>query len=459
MRTPADLHPYQRHGVERVIQHSHSALFLEMGLGKTVTTLTAIAFLISDLDISRVLVVAPKRVAETVWDAEVGLWSHLQGLRVSKIVGTEKQRIRALQRSAEVFTIGRDNLVWLRKRIGKGRPPFDMLVIDELSSFKNQSAKHFQALRSMRGYFDRIVGLTGTPAANGLMDLWAEMYLIDRGERLGRTIGEYRDRYFLPDKRNGSIVYSYKLKPMAEATIHDKIADICVSMKAADYLSLPERVERTVRVELTEGEKRLYDKMEKEMVLELDGAEITALNAAALSTKLLQLAGGVVYDSDGVAREVHSAKLEALEEIVEDANGEPVLIAWTFRHDRDRILKRLAEYKPVELQGAEEIDRWNRGEIKVLMMHPASGGHGLNLQAGGRIVVWYGLTWSLELYQQLNARLHRQGQKGAVIIHRLAVEGTIDFDVLAALERKETVQDALMEAVKAKINKYFLKKV
>lgn len=458
MRSIEDLHPYQRAGVRHVIDNPHCGLFLEMGLGKTVVSLTAFKSLYDTLEANRVLVIAPKRVAESVWSAELEEWAHLQGLRISKIAGDEKRRVLAMQVRAEIYTVSRDNVEWLVKRIGKGKPPWDMLIVDELSSFKNSDTKRFKALKKIQPYFDRVVGLTGTPAPNGLLDIWAQMYLIDRGERLGKTLTNYRDKYFKPDKRNGAIVYSYKLLPFAEETIHGLIGDVCMSMKAKDYLDLPGRVEREVKLEMDQRTYESYLAFEKEQVMALDGVEITALNAAGLSNKLLQFANGVMYDQDGVSHEVHSHKLDALEEIIEEAQGESVLVAWTYRHDRDRILKRLAKYKPVELKGDAEIKRWNKGEIRVMLMHPASGGHGLNLQAGGRVIVWYGQTWSLELDMQFNARLDRQGQTRAVIIHRLVMARTVDEEVVEAIKRKESGQEALMRAVKAKIEKYFSKK-
>lgn len=449
------LHDYQKRGVEFILSRPNTALFMEMGLGKTVTTLTAVKVLMDDLDIGCVLVVAPKRVAESVWSAEVREWEHLKDLRVERISGDENQRVAALRRQADIYTIGRDNLVWLVKRIGRGASPFDMLVLDELSSFKNREAKRWKAARVLAAAAKRVVGLTGTPAGNGLMDLWAQIFLLDRGERLGRTITGFRDQYFVPEKRNGAIIYSYKLKPFAEEEIHTKVQDIALSMKAEDYLQLPERIDIVRRIELEPGALYAYKKLEKESVLALEQGEVTALNAAALMTKLLQIAGGVVYDAEGVARELHDSKLEELEELMEESGEGPVLVAWTFRHDRDRIMKRFAQYKPVELKGEEDIRRWNRGEIKMLLLHPASGGHGLNLQAGGSIIVWYGLSWSLELDQQLNARLHRQGQIKPVRVYRLVVGGTVDEDVLQALERKSAGQEALMQALKERAKKYF----
>lgn len=452
-----DLHPYQAAAVEHILRHTHCGLFLEMGLGKTVSTLTAINKLMyEELSINKVLVVAPKRVAESVWDAEIDKWEHLRHLRISKIVGDAKTRLNALQTQADIYTIGRDNIAWLCKFYNGKRMPFDMLVIDELSSFKNHKSVRFKNLRIAQPQFLRVVGLTGTPAPNGLIDLWSQVYLLDRGERLGKFITRYRDDYFKPGRRNGAVVYSYDLRKGADQAIHNKIGDICMSMKAKDYLTLPKRITNFIRVNFDDELKKQYETFEKEQVLSLveEGTEITALSAATLSNKLLQFANGAIYDEEGGVHHVHDLKIEATKELLDDANGKPVLIAWTFRHDRDRLLEALKSYHPRELKDGKDIEDWNQGKISVLLMHPASGGHGLNLQAGGHIIIWFGQTWSLELEQQFNARLDRQGQKESVIVNKIVTSKTIDEDVIRALAGKDRSQESLMAAVKARIDKY-----
>lgn len=456
----SDLYDYQLTSVDYIINHTHCALFLEMGLGKTVSTLTAIDRLIfEELEVDNVLVVAPKRVAESVWDAEIEKWDHLNHLKVSKIIGTEKQRRKALSEKAHIYIIGRDNIAWLCGRFGGSMLPFDMLVVDELSSFKNPKAVRFKALRRVQPSFKRVVGLTGTPAPNGLIDLWSQIYLLDRGERLGKFISHYREDYFRPGKRNGNIVYTYDLTSDGEKRIHEKIGDICMSMKTKDYLTLPGRIDNIIEIKFTPEIQKKYDDFEREQVLSLFGdnevkKEITAVNAAALSNKLLQFANGAVYDESKKYHVVHDLKIEATKEIVDDANGKPVLIAWTYRHDMERIMNALRQYKPRELKSDKDIKDWNAGKIQVMLMHPASGGHGLNLQAGGHIIIWFGQTWSLELEQQLNARLDRQGQKNIVIINKLVAHKTIDEDVIKAQKNKRSKQEGLMEAVKARIKKY-----
>lgn len=458
-----NLHEYQREAVKHILDHRYCGLFLDMGLGKTVSTLTAIKILMfEELEISSVLIVAPKRVAESVWDEEVRKWSHLNCIRVSKIVGSEKQRTGALHAKADIYTIGRDNIPWLCAKTG-GKLPFDMLVIDELSSFKNPKSIRFKALRSARPYIKRVVGLTGTPAPNGLIDLWSQMFLLDQGERLGKFITHYRNDFFVPGKRNGPVVYSYNLQKNGEERIYDKIKDICLSMRAKDYLSLPGKMVNTIKLSMPPELQKKYDSFEKEQVLSLmsDGEEkeISAINAAALSTKLLQYANGAIYDESGNAEEIHQLKIDAVKEIVEDSNGQSVLIAWTYRHDRDRLMEALKKYGPKELKGQKEIDDWNSGKIQVLLMHPASGGHGLNLQAGGHIIIWFGQTWSLELEEQFNARLDRQGQRFPIVINKLIASRTIDEDVISAQERKRAGQNGLMEAIKLRIEKYYKKKL
>lgn len=451
-----NLHNYQKSGREHIIDNPHCGLFLDMGLGKTVTTLTAVNSLIFDeLEISNVLIVAPKRVAESVWSAEVDKWDHLKHLKISKIIGSVKDRKKALAKKADVYLISRDNIAWLIGLYGGSMLPFDMLVVDESSSFKSPKSQRFKALKAAQPSFKRVVILTGTPAPNGLIDLWSQMYLLDRGERLGKTVSAYRDNYFKPDKRNGAIIFNYKLILSGEEQIHKKIEDICMSMKAKDYLDLPERVNNYIELKFDDELQAKYNAFEEDKVLELfgDGQEITAVNAAALSNKLLQFANGAVYDEDKNYHVVHDLKIEALEEILENANGKPVLVAWTYRSDKERIHQALKKYKPVDLKTDQDIQDWNAGKIKLMLMHPASGGHGLNLQAGGNIIVWFGQTWSLELYMQLNARLDRQGQTEAVVINHL-IASAIDYKVIKALEGKNEKQEGLMEAVKASIDKY-----
>lgn len=423
-------------------------------MSKTVITLTTVALWMYDrFEINKVLVVAPLRVAEDTWTKESVKWDHLQGLRVVRVLGTEAQRIRALQTDADIYCINRENIPWLVKYYG-ARWPFDGVVLDELSSFKNPSSKRFKAMRKVRPLIKYIVGLTGTPSPNGLIDLWAQIYLLDQGERLGRTLTEYRNRYFNPGRRNGYVVYDWVPKPGAEDEIYSKISDICVSMKACDYIKLPERVDVVHTVKLDDVARAAYAEMEKEAVLELGpDAVVDAGTAAVVSNKLLQIANGAVYDEDSKVHPIHHAKLDALEDVIEAINGRPVLVFYSFQHDLERIMRRFPQ--AIKLEGSAEIDAWNRGEIPILLAHPAGAGHGLNLQAGGNHIVWFGLTWSLELYQQANARIYRQGVKGErVTITHLVAEGTIDEDVMKALAGKATRQDALLEAVKARIKKY-----
>lgn len=450
-----DLHGYQRAAVDHIIDHPFCGLFLDMGLGKTVSTLTAIKRLYGLFEIGRVLVIAPKRVAEDTWTTECAKWEHLRGLSVSKVLGTERQRREALSVPADIYVINRENVAWLVSHLG-GAWPFDMVVIDELSSFKSSKSERFRALRRVRPLMHRVVGLTGTPSPNGLIDLWPQLYLIDMGERLGRTVTGFRTRYFTPGRTNGQVVFDYRARNGSEEEIHRLIGDICISMKAEDYLSLPDLVDIPVEVSMPEDCRVRYEAFERDRVLELakDGTDISAVNAAALTGKLLQYANGAVYDDGKEVHELHGAKLDALEEIVEQAAGEPVLVFFQFRHDAQRITKRLKAYCPKEMSGSGDIAAWNAGRIKVLLAHPASAGHGLNLQHGGHIVVWFGLPWSLELYLQANARLHRQGQDKPVRMYRIMTRGTMDADVAKALEGKKAGQDALMEAVKARIKKY-----
>lgn len=457
----SDLHDYQIFGYKHIINTPYCSLFLDMGLGKTVTTLTAINTLIyEDLEIKNVLIVAPKRVVETVWSDECEKWDHLKHLKVVKIVGTEPKRIEALKKEADIYVVSRDNIAWLCAFYG-GILPFDMLVIDELSSFKSYKSLRFKALKLARPSIKRVVGLTGTPAPNGYIDLWAQLYLIDRGERLEKTITKYRERYFREGRRNGAVVYDYKLLNDAEEQINQRISDICISMKSNDYLDMPELIMNRVSVTLPPTIKKMYDDFEKDKVLDLikpeaeDSKEINVINAAALANKLLQFANGAIYDEDHTAHEIHKEKIDALKDIIEDANGKSILVAWSFQHDRDRLMEALKAYKPRELKSEKDIRDWNEGKVQVMLAHPASAGHGLNLQAGGNIIVWFGLTWSLELYQQFNGRLYRQGQKSrTVIIHHIITEGTHDEDVIKAIEAKDEKQESLLSSIKAKINKY-----
>ena len=438
-------HEYQERAIRKVEDQARVGLFLDMGLGKTVITLTAVKDLIEDFAVTRVLVIAPKRVAEDTWTRESAKWDHLRDLRISPVLGGPVERRKALEAEADVYVIGRDNVQWLVEHLGRYWP-FDMVVIDELSSFKNPQAKRFRALRKVMPRVDRVVGLTGTPSPNGLMDLWAEVYLLDQGERLERTIGAYRELYFRPGASNGHVVYQWLPRKGAAKTIEDKLSDLCVSMSAADYLQLPERIDNVIPIRLQDAEISKYRELEREQVLSLgDDQTVVALNAAAVMNKLLQMANGCVYTEDGAYAVIHERKLGALAEII-DTTEEPVLVFYSFRHDLEAIKTEIPEAR--ELNGPEDIAAWNRGEIRVLLAHPASVGYGLNLQDGGRVIVWYGLTWSLELYQQANARLYRQGQEKPVIIHHLVAEGTVDEQVMRALQAKDTSQAALLAALK-----------
>ncbi len=441
-------HNYQIYATHFIEDHREAAVLLDMGVGKTIITLTAIDALVRDLfDVSRVLVIAPLRVARDTWPAELRKWEHLKGLTYSVAVGTEEERRAALRERAVIHIINRENVDWL---VNKSGIPFDydMVVIDELSSFKSHQTKRFRALMKVRPKLKRIVGLTGTPSSNGLMDLWAEFRLLDMGKRLGRFIGQYRETYFNPDKRNQHMIFSYTPKAGAEEEIYRQISDITISMKAGDFLEMPERIESEVIVVLSEKERARYERMKTEMVLELGGTEIDAVSAAALSNKLLQMANGAVYDEDGNSNTLHSRKLDALEDIIEAANGKPLLVAYWYKHDRERIM---ARFDARDIKTSADISDWNAGKIPVALIHPASAGHGLNLQEGGSALVWFGLTWSLELYQQTNARLWRQGQKSTVVIQHIIAKDTIDERVLATLAKKDKTQAALIEAVKAEL--------
>lgn len=441
---------YQQYTIDYIIKNKTAGIFLDMGLGKTVITLTAIEELMYNrFEVQRVLVVAPLMVARDTWSSECGKWDHLKHIKMSLILGDERERIRAINRNADICVINRENLAWLIDHYGKSFP-YDMVVLDELSSFKDPSSKRFRKMKSVRQFVKRIVGLTGTPAPNGLLDLWSQIYLLDRGKRLGRYISAYRNEYFLPDKRNGQVIYSYKPRPYAEREIYKKINDLCVSMKAADYIKMPDRVDNFIEVKMSDNEKRLYDRLERDTLLPFSDGDIDAVNAAALATKLLQMANGAVYDENKNVKHIHNKKLEALEDLYEAANGKPVLIFYMYKHDRDRI-KALIGQDARELDSARDIADWNAGRIKAAIAHPASTGHGLNLQSGGSTIIWFGLTWSLELYQQANARLWRQGQKETVIVHHLVTKDTIDEQVMKVLQKKEKGQSALMNAVKARL--------
>lgn len=442
-------HDYQKYSVEYVKSHPIAAILLSMGLGKTSITLTAINDLMFDsFEVHKVLCICPLRVATSTWGAEIGKWEHLHLLKYSVAVGTEAERLSALKAQADIYIINRENVQWLIEKSGVPFD-FDMVVVDELSSFKNYQSKRFKALMKARPKVKRMVGLTGTPSSNGLMDLFAEFKLLDMGARLGRFIGQYRNAYFSPDKRNGQIVYSYKPLPNAEQQIYDKISDITISMKSTDHLKMPELISTQLAVELSEAEKKKYEELKKDLILQLPDGEITAANAASLSGKLSQLANGAVYSDDESVLEIHQRKLDALEDIIESANGKPVLVAYWFRHDLERIKKR---FDVREIKTAKDIADWNHGSIPIAVIHPASAGHGLNLQQGGSALVWFGITWSLELYQQTNARLWRQGQSAeTVVITHIIAKDTIDERIIKALKTKDTSQSALIDAVKANL--------
>ena len=454
-------HEYQKYCIEYIKTHPISALFLDMGLGKTVTTLTALRdLMLDDMSVSKVLVIAPLRVARDTWPAEVEKWDHLGDLDVSIIVGTAKERTAALNHSTMIYVVNRENVKWLVEYYEKNglRWDFDCIVIDELSSFKNHQSQRFKWLRKIRPFVKRWIGLTGTPTSNGLMDLWAEIGILDGGERLGRFIGRFRDAYFKPGSMNPStgVVFSYIPRPGAEEQIYDRISDMTISMKALDYLDMPECVYVNHEVEMSEPERKLYDQLKKDLIIPLEDGDIDAANAASLSNKLLQMSNGAVYDENQEARHIHSRKLDMLEDLIEAANGQPVLVAYWFKHDKTRILTYLAKAgfsgaDVRDLKSSEDIKDWNAGKIPVALIHPASAGHGLNIQEGGHILIWFGLTWSLELYQQTNARLWRQGQKSTVTIHHIVTKNTVDEDVLSALASKDVTQEKLISAVKARL--------
>lgn len=476
-------HAYQTYAKDFVLNNQYCGLILDMGLGKSVITLSALFdLLLESFDIRKVLVIAPLRVAQDTWPKEIAKWDHLKGLNYSLVLGSEQERRAALQQKAFIYIINRENVTWL---VDNYRWDFDTLVIDELSSFKSAKAQRFKALKRVRPLVKRVIGLTGTPAPNGLIDLWPQVYLLDMGQRLGRFIGGYRERFFVPDKRNRDVIFSYKPREGAEDKIYELISDICISMKAEDHLKMPALISNRVLVHMDAREQKLYQSLEKDMVLSLPQGEIDAVNAAALSGKLLQMANGAVYGelcqgsngepigesrqasigqlcgkpcqgSDGepngerrVVLPIHNRKLDALEDLIEAANGRPLLVAYWYKHDLDRIQERFTQAKRIDT--SQDIDAWNAGWIPLALVHPASAGHGLNLQEGGSSIVWFGLTWSLELYQQLNARLWRQGQRNTVVVQHIVCEGTHDEDVMRALERKDAGQTALIDAVKARL--------
>lgn len=441
-------HDYQKFAIDYILSHKEAAVFLDMGLGKTVITLTALHSLCLDsFEVKKVLVIAPLRVARDTWPSEIEKWDHLDGLTYSVVVGSEKERLAALMKKAHIYIINRENVDWL---IGKSGVPwfFDMVVIDELSSFKSHQSKRFKSILKVRPYVKRIVGLTGTPSPNGLHELWAEFRILDCGKRLGRYITHYRNSYFVPDKRNAERIFTYKPAPGAEEMIYKRIEDMTISMKGCDYLTLPECIINEVPVHLSDKEWSVYETFREDMVAKIKGKEIDAANAAVLSGKLLQMANGAIYDEEKEVLHIHDRKLDALEDLIEGANGKPVLVAYWFKHDAERIKER---FEVREIKTSQDILDWNAGKIPVAISQPSSMGHGLNLQYGGSTLVWFGLTWSLELYQQTCARLYRQGQKDTVVIHHIISKGTIDEDVMKALRRKEKTQDALIHAVKANL--------
>lgn len=441
-------HEYQTYATNFILEHPVAAVLLEMGLGKSVITLTAIyELMLNRFEIQKVLVIAPLRVARDTWPAEIEKWEHLAGLTYSVAIGTEEERLAALRRPAHLYLINRENVDWL---ITKSGIPFDfdMVVIDELSSFKSHAAKRFKSLLKVRPTVKRMVGLTGTPSSNGLMDLWAEFRILDMGQRLGRYITHYRNNFFVPDKRNQQMIFSYKPRAGAEDAIYKLISDITISMKSADFLKMPECIINEVPVALSEKEWSVYQTLKEDMVVDLKDEEIDAVNAAALSGKLLQMANGAVYNEEKDIIHIHDRKLDALEDLIEGANGKPVLVAYWYNHDLQRIKER---FSVREIKTSQDIKDWNNGDIPVAVIHPASAGHGLNIQFGGSTIIWFGLTWSLELYQQTNARLWRQGQKSTVVIHHIIAKDTIDEDVMKALRKKEKIQSALIDSVKARI--------
>jgi SNF2 family DNA or RNA helicase len=447
-------HPYQIYAINQILDKPKCALILDMGLGKTISTLSAINELMYNrFDITRVLVIAPLRVAETTWPEEISKWDSVKHLKYSIILGTAAERERALKADADIYLINRENTMWLiQKCIEAKKWPFDMLVIDESSSFKNHQSKRFKALRKVAAITKRVVLLTGTPSPNGLMDLWSQFYLLDQGQRLGRTITEYRNTFFNPGRRNQQVIFDYKPKPGAEEEIYRRISDIATSMKAKDYIQMPDRIDNSIKVKLPKAIQKQYDELERDLVLELESEEVvTAGSKAAVRNKLLQFANGAVYGEDNKVVHIHDLKLDALEEIIEVSQGQSIMVFYWFKHDLSRLLDRFAKLHPVVYETTEDKRRWDAGEIQLLFAHPASMGHGLNLQDGGNIIVWFGLTWNLELYLQAIARLYRQGQKKTVIVNHIIAEGTVDEDVLRSLEAKDVDEDKLIESIKARI--------
>lgn len=454
-----DPHFYQTLAYDHVINHPRALLLLDMGLGKTVVTLTAIDNLLHDyFEVKKVLVIAPLRVAETTWSAERDKWDHLKHLKISRILGSGKQRLAALEVQADVYLINRENVEWLVGHYQKAWP-FDMVVVDEISSFKSPTAKRFRALKKVMPLTTRFIGLTGTPTTNGLIDLWSQLYLVDRGERLEKTVTMFKDKYFSPGWRQGNVVYKWNIKPGSEEEIYRRIRDVCMSLKAVDWLKVPERIDTNIFVTLSPRLMKKYRTLERDSILELESkGVITASTAAVVTGKLMQFANGAIYDENRTVHSVHLLKLGALKALIEEANGKPVIVFYSFQHDLNRIREdqflRQAGYNIRILEGPKDIDDWNAGKIQILLLHPASAGHGLNLQDGGNIVIWYGLTYSLELYQQANARLHRQGQTQKVLVHHILAKDTVDENIMEALQKKDVSQARLIEAVKARISKY-----
>ncbi|PPD60200.1 ATP-dependent helicase [Staphylococcus pseudintermedius] len=444
-------HDYQKYSIDKIIENKKYGLFLDMGLGKTVSTLTAFSDL-QLLDTNKMLVIAPLNVAKDTWADEIDKWEHLKHLRVSKVLGSPKQRIAALNKAADIYVTNKENTKWLCDQYKKDWP-FDMVVIDELSTFKNPSSQRFKAIRKKQPLIKRFVGLTGTPSPNSLLDLWAQVYLIDRGERLETSFSRYRERFFKPTHQVSDHVFNWELRDGSEEKIYELIEDVCLSMKAGDYLDMPERIDAVQSVNLSSKERKLYDELEKHYILESEeDGTIVAQSGASLSQKLLQLANGAVYTDDESVRHLHDRKLDKLEEIIEESQGQPLLVFYNFKHDKERIMERFDEVVTLDDKGYK--DKWNACKVKILLAHPASAGHGLNLQQGGHIIVWFGLTWSLELYQQANARLYRQGQQHTTIIHHIMTDNTIEQRVYQALQNKELTQDELMKAIKARIEKH-----
>ncbi|MBF0714964.1 DEAD/DEAH box helicase [Gemelliphila palaticanis] len=441
-------HKYQEYATDFIVNNEISAILLSMGLGKSIITLTAInELMLNRFDVAKILIIGPIRVVTSTWPNEIKKWEHLKFLNYSVVVGSEKERLSALNKPSHIYLINRENVDWLINKSGY-KFDFDMLVIDEMSSFKSYQSKRVKSLLKVRPKIKRIVGLTGTPSSNGLIDLWAQFKILDLGKRLGRFISHYRNKYFIPDKRNGMVIYSYKPQENAEERIYEAISDITISMKSSDYLELPELVVNNIIVELNKEEKEKYNVLRKEMFIKIKDVEIDASNAASLSNKLLQMASGAVYDENKVSHKIHDKKLDALEDLIESANGKSVLVAYWFKSDLERISKR---FDVIEIKTDKDIKDWNKGKIPVALIHPASAGHGLNLQEGGSILIWFSLTWSLELYQQTNARLHRQGQKETVTVYHIITKGTIDEDVIKSLKKKDKIQEQLINAVKVRI--------